>query len=417
MTENAVPLPLFAGYGIEIEYMIVDQGHLSILPATDRVMKAVAGEFVNDIEVGPIAWSNELVLHLIELKTNGPVTTLDALPEQFLANIRHVNDILGAMNGRLMPTAMHPWMDPELETRLWPHEANEIYDTFNRIFDCQGHGWSNLQSMHLNLPFADDGEFALLHSAIRVLLPVMPAIAASSPIMNGVFTGLMDNRLEAYRHNADRIPAITSLVIPEHVTGRQDYRDRILQPMFEAIAPYDPEGILQHEWLNARGAIARFERNTIEIRILDTQETPAADLAIASIIISVLKTLVAGTWSDLNRQAETGTEKLAGIFSDAIRDAERTVIADRDYLALFDFPDRRCEARELWQYFVESVSAEESEKIPARDEILRFILNHGPLARRIIEAVGEGVRSPRLDACYRELCDCLAEGRLFEGID
>jgi len=39
--------------------------------------------------------------------------------------------------------------------------------------------------------------------------------------------------------------------------------------------------VLQNEWLNSRGAIARFERDTIEIRVLDSQETPAAELAIA----------------------------------------------------------------------------------------------------------------------------------------
>ncbi|HAL85576.1 MAG TPA: hypothetical protein DCM31_01010, partial [Deferribacteraceae bacterium] len=37
--------------------------------------------------------------------------------------------------------------------------------------------------------------------------------------------------------------------------------------MYRDIAPYDPECILQEEWLNSRGAIARFDRKAIEIRL------------------------------------------------------------------------------------------------------------------------------------------------------
>jgi glutamate---cysteine ligase / carboxylate-amine ligase len=285
MTDTPSTLPLFAGYGIELEYMIVDRKQYNILPVTDQVLRNVAGEYVNEFEEGPIAWSNELVLHVIELKTNGPVSGLEPLPDQFLGNIQKINSILSEINGQLMPTAMHPWMDPWQETRLWPHEASEIYDTYNRIFNCQGHGWSNLQSSHVNLPFADDHEFALLHAAIRALLPIMPALAASSPIMDGEYTGLLDTRLETYRRNAERMPSITGLVIPEPVSSYQNYQDIILNPMYEDIAPHDPDKILQYEWLNSRGAIARFDRNAIEIRVLDTQETAQADIAIAAMIV------------------------------------------------------------------------------------------------------------------------------------
>lgn len=175
-------LPLFDGYGIEMEYMVVDRATLAILPRTDEILRAVAGEYVAVTEQGALAWSNELVLHVIELKTNGPASTLDALPSAFAADVARINGLLEPMGGRLMPSAMHPWMDPHRETRLWPHEDNAIYAAYDRIFGCQGHGWSNLQSTHINLPFADDQEFARLHAAIRFLLPIVPALAASSPV-------------------------------------------------------------------------------------------------------------------------------------------------------------------------------------------------------------------------------------------
>ena len=114
----------------------------------------------------------------------------------------------------LMPERAHPWMNPNLETRLWPHDNNEVYAIYNTIFDCRGHGWSNLQSTHLNLPFYDDEEFAKLHAAVRPVLPILPP-CASSPILEGKSTGSLDSRMLFYKNNRARIPSITGKVIPE----------------------------------------------------------------------------------------------------------------------------------------------------------------------------------------------------------
>jgi len=86
--------------------------------------------------------------------------------------------------------------------------------------------------------------------------------AGSSPIVEGKLTGLADNRLEFYRNNSKKIPRVAGRVIPEPVFDADGYDREIFQPMYAQIAPYDPEGILQEEWLNARGAIARFEEIT-----------------------------------------------------------------------------------------------------------------------------------------------------------
>lgn len=68
-------------------------------------------------------------------------------------------------------------------------------------------------------------------------------------------------------------------VVPESVSGRAEWEGRILIPMYRDIAPYDTAGIQQQERLNSRGAIARFDRDAIEIRVLDIQECPLANIA------------------------------------------------------------------------------------------------------------------------------------------
>ena len=53
------------------------------------------------------------------------------------------------------------------ETRLWPHGNRAVYETYDRIFGCSGHGWANLQCIHMNLPYE---ELMAFYRAADVLL-------------------------------------------------------------------------------------------------------------------------------------------------------------------------------------------------------------------------------------------------------
>ena len=99
-------------------------------------------------------------------------------------------------------------MNPLTETKRWPHGNRSVYRQYDAIFNCQGHGWGNLQCMHINLPFANDEEFCQLHNSIRLILPLLPALAASTPFLDGQKTGYKDSRLCFYgnkpaRHSCD----------------------------------------------------------------------------------------------------------------------------------------------------------------------------------------------------------------------
>jgi gamma-glutamyl:cysteine ligase YbdK (ATP-grasp superfamily) len=404
--ERRATYGLWEAFGVELEYMIVDQATLDVRPIADAVLRNDADEVVSDVERGTVDWSNELVLHVIELKTAEPAPSLQSLERHFQHEVVEINRRLGPRGARLMPTAMHPWMSPDREMRLWPHDCGPVYEAFHRIFDCRGHGWANLQSVHLNLPFRGDRQFGDLHAAVRLVLPLLPALAASSPVVERERTGWADNRMEAYRLNARRIPRVSGEVVPEACYTPEEYRRQILRPLYADVAPFDPGGVLQHEWLNARGAIARFERSTIEIRVLDVQECPAADLAICRACTRVLQALVEGRWSSRESQQNMPTEQLAEWFRRIVRAADQSVIDDPAWLACFGLPATPLAAGELWQRL-----CEQTQPAGGEDPVLSQILAHGPLARRIERALEH-------DACplaevYRRLCDCLAEGRLF----
>lgn len=416
-------LHLFDAFGIELEYMIVDARTLDVRPITDELFKAVTGSYVCDVEEGPIAWSNELALHVVELKTNGPAPSLGPLSSQFADNVRAINELLARFGCRLLPTAMHPWMDPHRELKLWPHDYSPIYESYNRIFDCTGHGWANLQSTHINLPFADDAEFARLHAAIRLALPILPGLAASSPVMDGRLTGLLDNRLEVYRGNARRVPSVTGRVIPERVFSRREYEESILAPMYADIAPLDPAGVLQDEFLNSRGAIARFCRNTIEIRLIDVQECPLADLAVSSLVIGLLKLLTSEYWTDCRSQQAVEIEPLEAILLNAIRDADQAQISDAPYLKLFGVDNTTITIGDLWRYIASEIEAfsrgstEEGAASGFQSNDLRtavkIILNSGPLALRIAASLGNEPSREQLREVYQRLADCLSRNEVY----
>jgi gamma-glutamyl:cysteine ligase YbdK (ATP-grasp superfamily) len=410
------PLRLFEGIGVELEYMIVNRQTLDVAPICDELLKAQTGHITSEFTEEDISWSNELVLHVIELKTSGPAPQLAGLSAWFDRHVKRMIELAGPLNARLMPGGMHPWMEPRTQMRLWPHEYRSIYETFDRIFNCHSHGWANLQSMHINLPFATDEEFGRLHAAIRLVLPILPALTASSPMMDGFLTGRFDNRLDAYRQHCAFIPSVAGRIIPEPIFDVQEYHDHILEPIYRDMAPFDPEGILRYEFANARGAIARFERNTIEIRVIDMQECPAADLAIAVLVVDLLRLLVAETWSDYKAQRSWAVDPLADLFEDVIEKGDRAVIASPEYLRVFGWDTGDpCRASDFWRYITDQVCRSGHPDSAFAQNELDLMLERGSLSRRLIEAMGSNPSRQQQRAVYAKLCDCLEKGEMFVG--
>lgn len=275
-----MPHSLFTVFGVEIELMCVARDTLKVWPHVDLLLTDLGGSPDSHPSAGRAEADNELAAHVVEFKLSQPSPTLDGIWRDFLDLSRRADAVLKDRGAMLLPGGVHPFMNPATESRLWPYEDSPIYAAFDRVFGCKGHGWFNLQSVHLNLPFANDAEFAALHSAIALLLPLLPALSNSSPVLDGVRSAWQSSRLNQYAGNQRKIASIAGHLIPEAVGSEQEYRDLVLAPMYREIAPFDPDGILQDEWLNSRAAIARFDRHAIEIRCMDAQETPRADVAL-----------------------------------------------------------------------------------------------------------------------------------------
>jgi gamma-glutamyl:cysteine ligase YbdK (ATP-grasp superfamily) len=404
---------LFQVIGVELEYMITTQKEGKVAPLADQLLKAACGAF-DDFENGKITWSNELVNHVIELKCTQPEADLLALRDDFVANVREANRWLATLGARLMPGAAHPTMWPEAEAMLWPHGYSEVYTLYDRLFNCKGHGWSNVQSTHINLPFYDDEEFARLHAAVRIILPLIPAMAASSPMLEGKLTGWKDARLKYYKQNQTAIPVIVGMIIPERVYSRRNYIHRIYDPIRQALAPHDPEKILDPVWVNSRGAIARFDRGSIEIRLMDIQECPTADLALVAFWLALVRWLTAERPASTEVQQHFSTDVLAHLLDKTMVMGENARIDSAEYLALWGLEGDKWTASRLLKHIFERLMKEGfSEDLDPWKLTIEHILQSGTLATRLQKALGTAPSAQRINEVYARLCENLETDTLF----
>jgi gamma-glutamyl:cysteine ligase YbdK (ATP-grasp superfamily) len=400
--------PIFSVLGIEIEYMLVDKDNLNVQPKSDLILSALAGQLVNEVALDEIAISNELVMHVLEFKNNGPKPLDAPFTEYFQKTIRRIQPILEQHNLLLLPTGAHPWMDPHTETVRWPHGSHAIYKQFDSIFNCQGHGWANLQSMHVNLPYSNQEEFCQLHNSIRLILPLLPAFAASSPLLDGKATGFLDSRLYFYSQNQQQIPSISGDIIPEFISTEDEYLQKILYPMYSDISPFDPEGILQHQWLNSRAAIAKLDQKAIEIRILDSQECVEADIAIAMAINAILKHWLTSSYYYLHKPCDT--KRLRQVFNQAIEKGLAVKIDDRELMEQWQLPHRTMTLGEIWSRLIENISSQLEQN---QQLALELILSQGSLSERILRAIDKSTDKNLLQRVYHQLAYCLVSNQQF----
>ena len=61
------PLGLFAAYGIELKYMIVDAASLSVRPIAGVILHQTAENIVSNVDLSDNSWANYVALRAIGL--------------------------------------------------------------------------------------------------------------------------------------------------------------------------------------------------------------------------------------------------------------------------------------------------------------------------------------------------------------
>lgn len=277
--------------GPEHEYSIVGDD-LKVMPIVDRVMKDFHGRVVNSVEMPAFTLGKELQLHVMEIKPNKPFRSPVTFEETMQQAVTIMNDFLQrAYRASLLGTGMHPLLRLG-ETGVWPHRHRRIYEAYSKVFSLHRHGWLNIQSFQLNLPYANEKEGILLHNLLASLCAYLPAVAASSPIYEGKLGEDADNRLRFYKENQHEVPSVTGDVVPEYVASFREYDEKVIGGYSEGLADRGAgELLLGQEWVNSRGVIFRFDRRALEIRVMDEQECVKSDVALSCFIRAALRGL------------------------------------------------------------------------------------------------------------------------------
>ncbi len=267
--------------------------NLHILPIADKLIKDLRGRVVNCVNLGKFSLGKELQTHVAEFKTNTPFRSPRTFEETMHGAVLKVSDFLERRyRARLLGLGMHPFLELG-DAKVWPHRDRQIYRALSKIFNINQHGWLNIQSFQLNLSYSGEDRAMKLHNALANILPYIPAISASSPIYESKIGGCADNRLHFYQINQKEVPSITGDVVPEYVRSFEEYRKTTIQRYSLDLTRFNaPKSILFKEWMNSRGAIFRFDRKAIEIRIMDEQECIKSDVALSCFIRALLRGLL-----------------------------------------------------------------------------------------------------------------------------
>jgi gamma-glutamyl:cysteine ligase YbdK (ATP-grasp superfamily) len=279
--------------GPEHELALVNR-ELKPLPISDKIIKDYCGKIVNFVELPAFTFGKELQMHVMELKANAPFKSPIEFEETMQNAVSTLGEIVQKNGAQLLGTGMHPLLKLE-ETAVWPHYHKKIYDEMGKIFNLNQHGWLNIQSFHLNLPYEKEQDGVQIHNLLANICAYLPAITASSPIYEGKAGGDVDNRLQFYKVNQKEIPSITADVIPEYANSFSRYRNDFIVQYSEDLARAGAgKTILWREWVNSRGVIFRFDRAAIEVRVMDEQECVKSDVALSCFIRAALRGLMAG---------------------------------------------------------------------------------------------------------------------------
>src|SRR5688500_17143445 len=155
-------------------------------------------------------------------------------------------------------------------------------------------------------------------------------------------------------------------------------------------------------WVNSRGAIPRFDRGSIEIRIMDIQECPAADIATLTLVIETIKALAAGEFIGLEAQMKWKTEVLAQLLDLTTIKGHEAVIDNSEYLNIFGFPDTKGTAGELWRHIQDRLLTSGNSPLQKVNAELMVVLKKGTLAHRMVQAIGGDESKENISRVYRQ---------------
>ena len=247
--------------GLEEEFALLDPGSLDMVPRFEQLRDAAAADPVLAESV-----AGELISSEIEIRS-GRCTDLAAGFVAQRDRRRRLFSLADSCGLKLGSTGTHPWAD---------YRDQKIIDTehYRRVEDGLKYvAWrNNTFSLHVHVGVRDADRAVLVCDRLRPVLPLLLAISANSPFLDGRDSGLHSVRTQIFTKSFPRCG------IPD-AYGSWDEFARYIDFLVRTRSIVEYTQV----WWSIR---PHFAFGTVEVRICDAQMTAPESESLAALIVA-----------------------------------------------------------------------------------------------------------------------------------
>jgi len=247
--------------GVEEELMILDAGSHDLASAIDRILDS-------DLEPPSGKVQPELLESVLEIATD-PCPDVPTVARELSALRSHVRDRAREHGLDIGASGTHPYA-------RWEDQRVVRDDRYRGLVRQLGFVARQelVFGMHVHVGMAGAEEAIAVANGVREHVPLLIALAANSPLWRGGLTGLMSSRVPIFR-------AFPRVGLPPRFDGWEDYAARV-QRMIDAGMIDD----YTYLWYDVR---PHPRLGTIEVRAMDSQTRVEHTVALAALIVSLVK--------------------------------------------------------------------------------------------------------------------------------
>jgi glutamate---cysteine ligase / carboxylate-amine ligase len=255
-----------ATIGLEEEFQVLDPDSLDMVPRFEELRDAA---LASDPVLGASV-AGELIASEIEIRSGRGETFADALERQRDARVR-LFALAASRGAALGATGTHPWADYREQPNIDTEHYRRVVDGLQYVARR-----NNTFSLHVHVGVRDIERAVGACDRLRPVLPLLLAISANSPYLDGLDSGLHSARTQSFTKNFPRCG------IPDAYGSWAAYRAYLeLLVATHSITEYT------QVWWSVR---PHFAFGTVEVRICDVQSTaPESDGLAALVAAAVLQ--------------------------------------------------------------------------------------------------------------------------------
>ena len=248
--------------GLEEEFAILDPQSLDLAPRFEELRDTAA-------EVDPVLREHitgELISSEIEIVSGAGADLRDALRRQRELR-RALFGLASARAAELGATGTHPWADYREQPVIDTEHYHRVEEGLKYV------AWrNNTFSLHVHVGVRDIDRAVRVCDRMRSLLPLLLAVSANSPFLDGRLAGLHSARTQTFTRSFPRCG------VPYAFGGWPAFR-RYIELLIHTNSIIE----FTQVWWSVR---PHFSYGTVEVRICDAQPTAGESDALGALVVA-----------------------------------------------------------------------------------------------------------------------------------